>query len=115
MLWGASKPVFSAWRNTNGRKGGYVGALSANRLTNLIREAAVTAGLQSQVTAKIIRHSFATHLYDAGVSINDLKELMGHQDRSETSIYVHISLDTMKQALNKHVAYRFCKETPNAG
>ncbi|MBC2694521.1 MAG: tyrosine-type recombinase/integrase, partial [Desulfobacteraceae bacterium] len=39
------------------------------------------------------RHTFATHMHEAGVGIQDIKEMLGHDDETETTIYVHISIE----------------------
>jgi len=43
-------------------------------------------------------------MYEAGVSIDDLKEMMGHDEATETTIYIHITLDAARMMLQKHTA-----------
>ena len=54
-----------------------------------IREAVRSAGLTKRVTCHTFRHSFATHLLQAGYDIRTVQELMGHADVRTTMIYTH--------------------------
>lgn len=75
--------------------------ISSCTLCTIVRDAAYSAGIEEKVTPLTLRHTFATHMYEAGVDINDIKEMMGHSDQCETSVYIHISLDTIKSLLNE--------------
>lgn len=57
----------------------------------VISEAAERAGLTQRVTSHTLRHSFATHLLEAGYDIRTLQELLGHADLSTTMIYTHVA------------------------
>jgi hypothetical protein len=55
-----------------------------------VTEAAMRAGVAQRVTCHTFRHSFATHLLEAGYDIRTVQELLGHRDVSTTMIYTHV-------------------------
>jgi integrase/recombinase XerC len=61
----------------------------------------------SSVTKKVkksphmIRHTFATHLMDAGADLNSIKELLGHSSLVATQVYMHSSLVKLKSIVNR--------------
>ena len=61
------------------------------------RWAADAAGLSPAVTVHTLRHSFATHLLEAGVDIRVIQDLLGHRQITSTSRYARVALNTIRK------------------
>ena len=81
------------------------------RFQDEVREAAHRADIAKRVTPHTLRHSFATHMFEAGYDIRQLPELLRHTDIRTTMIYLHIirpdskpvrsSLDFLKETVDQ--------------
>ena len=72
-------------------------SLSSDTVQRIVREAAEKAGIQKRVTPHTLRHSYATHLLDAGENIRRIQELLGHSNLNTTQIYTHVSVQDLKK------------------
>lgn len=76
-------------------------AISNNRVLKMIKERCRKAGITQRITPHVLRHCFATDMYHAGVPLGAIQTMMGHDHKAETAVYVHVSDNLQKQALEQ--------------
>lgn len=71
--------------------------LTRDAVYKIIRGYAVKLRLKVHVSPHVFRHTFATHLVEAGADLRAVQEMLGHADISTTQIYTHVERQTLKQ------------------
>lgn len=75
--------------------------LTTRSVARMLEKYLKITGLDLRTSPHTLRHSFATHLLNAGADIRSVQELLGHKSIVTTQIYTHISTDGLKKAYDK--------------
>jgi len=89
---GGAAPIFVG--HTGGR-------LTTRSIERLMKRYLIKANLDPHMSPHALRHSFATHLLDAGADLRSVQELLGHASLSTTQIYTHVTVERLKQVYNE--------------
>ncbi len=73
------------------------GRLTARSVQRNLKNYLASAGLPPDFTPHKLRHSFATHMLNAGADLRSVQELLGHENLSTTQIYTHVTTSRMKE------------------
>ncbi len=86
------KPIFI---NSRG------GRLTTRSVGRLIKKYSRQSGIFRKVSPHSLRHTFATHLLDAGADIREIQEMLGHSSLSTTQRYTHLSMGKLMEVYDK--------------
>lgn len=96
-----ARPAFRQTRNENSRNRVFLNQrgspLSRVSVWNIVNKAAADAGVTKKVYPHIFRHSFATHLLEAGADLRAVQEMLGHVSIITTEIYTHVDRSFLHQ------------------
>lgn len=81
-------------------EGLYGNQYSGQSIGKVVLNAAIKAGIKIPVTPHMLRHSFATHLLEAGVDLRQIQVLLGHSSSKATEIYTNVATTTFKKIKN---------------
>jgi integrase/recombinase XerC len=87
-----NRPVFL---NNRGKR------FSTRGVERVIQKYLFKCGIMKKITPHSLRHTFATHLLDAGADLRAIQELLGHASLSTTQKYTHLSLDKLMEVYDK--------------
>ncbi len=68
---------------------------------NLIKNLALSAGINKKISPHTFRHSYATHLIEGGADLRAVQEMLGHESITTTEIYTHLYRDYLKQIIKE--------------
>ena len=71
-------------------------SLSRVMIFNIVKQAAVDAGIKKNISPHTLRHSFATHLVEGGADLRAVQDMLGHESITTTEIYTHLDRDYLR-------------------
>jgi integrase/recombinase XerC len=95
LLDGIGRRSSAIFLNKNGTR------LSTRSVGRLLLKYLRKTGMDARTTPHTLRHTFATHLLDAGADIRGVQELLGHKNLTTTQIYTHVSTQRLQDSYRK--------------
>ena len=78
---------------------GRCGRISARQVQRRVKAFLSAAAISGQLSPHALRHSFATHMLDAGADLRSVQELLGHASLASTQIYTHVTSRRLREAI----------------
>ena len=92
---GSNGDKIPAFLNRFGRR------LTSRSVRRIVNKYMMQTALQEHISPHTLRHTFATHMLDAGANLRVVQELLGHKSISTTQIYTHVTPERLKQVYDK--------------
>jgi len=77
------------------------GRLTTRSIARFLKKNVSECGLAASVSPHVMRHTFATHMLDAGADLRVIQEILGHESLSTTQKYTHVSTDKLMEVYDK--------------
>ncbi|MEY2763982.1 MAG: site-specific tyrosine recombinase XerD [Bacteroidota bacterium] len=74
--------------------------LSRMTVLNVVKREAIKNGIQKSISPHTFRHSFASHLVEAGADLRSVQEMLGHVSITTTEIYTHLDRNRLREEVN---------------
>jgi site-specific recombinase XerD len=92
------RTYYLAYKPTNFLfEGQFGGAYSSASIDKVLKKAVKAAGIQKNINLHMLRHSYATHLLEAGTDLRYIQEILGHKSSKTTEIYTHVSNNILQK------------------